>query len=131
MSRRAVAHVLTPTHPQALAEMVDSIRTRQCNEVRTSVLLKAVLGAEAADEAELTGDLAKWEEHCASVKHAPCNRSWHSLQPRVGHSLHPTWQVEDAFLRVGLDLSGNVDKLPGVKTFLNRMLGVDVDTQAP
>ena len=64
---------------QALAEMVDSIRTRQCNEVRTSVLLKAVLGAEAADEAELTGDLGKWEEHCASVKHAPCNRAWHSL----------------------------------------------------
>jgi hypothetical protein len=105
VSRRAVAHVLTPTHPQALAEMVDSIRTRQCNEVRTSVLLKAVLGAEAADEAELTGDLGAWEDHCASV--------------------------EDAFLRVGLDLSGSVDKLPGVKTFLNRMLGVDVDTQAP
>ena len=85
MRRRAVAHVLTPSHArlharlQALAEMVDSIRTRQCNEVRTSVLLKAVLGAEAADEAELTGDLGKWEEHCASVKHAPCNRAWHSL----------------------------------------------------
>ena len=55
--------------------MVDSIRTRQCNEVRTSVLLKAVLGAEAADEAELTGDLGKWEEHCASVGDAPCNRA--------------------------------------------------------
>ena len=81
MRRRAVAHVLTdsPARLQALAEMVDSIRTRQCNEVRTSVLLKAVLGAEAADEAELTGDLGKWEEHCASVKHAPCNRAWHSL----------------------------------------------------
>ena len=69
----------SPARLQALAEMVDSIRTRQCNEVRTSVLLKAVLGAEAADEAELTGDLGKWEEHCASVKHAPCNRAWHSL----------------------------------------------------
>ena len=81
MRRRAVALVLTdsPARLQALAEMVDSIRTRQCNEVRTSVLLKAVLGAEAADEAELTGDLGKWEEHCASVKHAPCNRAWHSL----------------------------------------------------
>ena len=69
--------MLTPsaTRLQALAEMVDSIRTRQCNEVRTSVLLKAVLGAEAADEAELTGDLSKWEEHCASVEDAPCNRA--------------------------------------------------------
>ena len=86
--------MLTPsaTRLQALAEMVDSVRTRQCDAVRTGVLLKAVLGAEVADEAELTGDLAKWEEHCASVKHAPCNRSWHSLQPRVGHSLQPdTW----------------------------------------
>ena len=70
-----------------------------------------------------------------------------TLQPRVAQPCNPTrgtacnctrgtactrtWQVEDAFLRVGLDLSGNVDKLPGVKTFLNRMLGVDVDTQAP
>ena len=62
-----------------------------------------------------------------------------TLQPRVAgpatshvaKPATPTWQVEDAFLRVGLDLSGSVDKLPGVKTFLNRMLGVDVDTQAP
>ena len=85
----------SPARLQALAEMVDSIRTRQCNEMRTSVLLKAVLGAEAADEAELTGDLGKWEEHCASVKHAPCNRAWHSLatprvaQPATAHVAQP------------------------------------------
>ena len=72
-------------------------------QVRTSVLLRAVLGAAVADEAAQTGDLGKWEEHCASV--------------------------EDAFLRVGLDLTGSADTLPSVKTFLNRMLGVDVDTQ--
>ena len=94
---RAVAHVPTssPTHRQALAEMVDSIRTRQCNEVRTSVLLKAVLGAEAADEAELTGDLGKWEEHCASVEAAPCNRARQGLQPFIsgrlrGRACNPT-----------------------------------------
>ena len=85
----------SPTHRQALAEMVDSIRTRQCNEVRTSVLLKAVLGAEAADEAELTGDLGKWEEHCASVKAAPCNRARQGLQPFIsgrlrGRACNPT-----------------------------------------
>ena len=67
--------------------MVDSIRTRQCNEVRTSVLLKAVLGAEAADEAELTGDLGKWEEHCASVEDAPCNRARQGLQPFISGRL--------------------------------------------
>ena len=71
----------------------------------------------------------------------PCNPTWGpaSCNPARGTACRrtrgpactPTWQVEDAFLRVGLDLSGNVDKLPGVKTFLNRMLGVDVDTQAP
>ena len=75
--------------------MVDSIRTRQCNEVRTSVLLKAVLGAEAADEAELTGDLGKWEEHCASVEDAPCNRARQGLQPFIsgrlrGRACNPT-----------------------------------------
>ena len=47
---------------QALAEMVDSIRTRQCNEVRTQHLLKAVLGDAAASEVEESGDLKPWEE---------------------------------------------------------------------
>ena len=61
---------------------------------------------------------------CNPTRGTACNRT-------RGPACTPTWQVEDAFLRVGLDLSGNVDKLPGVKTFLNRMLGVDVDTQAP
>ena len=63
----------------------------------------------------------------------PCNPTWGpaSCNRTRGPACTPTWQVEDAFLRVGLDLSGNVDKLPGVKTFLNRMLGVNVDTQAP
>ena len=69
---------------------------------------------------------------CNPARGTACNPARGTACRRTrGPACTPTWQVEDAFLRVGLDLSGNVDKLPGVKTFLNRMLGVDVDTQAP
>lgn len=69
---------------------------------------------------------------CNPARGTACNPARGTACRRTrGPVCTPTWQVEDAFLRVGLDLSGNVDKLPGVKTFLNRMLGVDVDTQAP
>jgi len=69
---------------------------------------------------------------CNPTRGTACNRTrGTACNCTRGTACTRTWQVEDAFLRVGLDLSGNVDKLPGVKTFLNRMLGVDVDTQAP
>ena len=69
---------------------------------------------------------------CNPTRGTACNRTrGTACNCTRGTACTRTWQVEDAFLRVGLDLPGNVDKLPGVKTFLNRMLGVDVDTQAP
>ena len=60
--------------PRGVTRLCHARLQGACNEVRTSVLLKAVLGAEAADEAELTGDLGKWEEHCASSS-AACTRA--------------------------------------------------------
>eukprot|EP00966_Prymnesium_polylepis_P045181 1046632-Prymnesium_polylepis.2 len=91
---------------RALQELIDSIRSRQPGDGRTKALFEAVLGAEKAKEALDTGDLGAWEEHCERVEHG--------------------------LMVVGIDLANTEEareKMPSVKTLLNRLLGMEVAEQ--
>jgi len=87
----------------ALEEVVTTIASRRPGAGSVSGLLKAVLGEEAAKEADESGDYRVWEEHCA--------------------------EVEGAFLKVGIDMSKDASP-PPVKMFLNRLLGLQTKTQS-
>ena len=90
---------------RALLRLIDSIRSRTFGAGRARLLLDAVLGVDAAQRVEVTGDLSAWESHCE--------------------------EVEEALMLVGIDLSFKAgdDKLPSVKTFLNRIIGLTVGVQ--
>lgn len=87
---------------RALEELITSIQSRRPGDGRTKALYEAVLGEEKAAELMDSGDHVEWESHCAAVEHG--------------------------LMAVGIDLTG-VEGAPGVKTFLNRLLGMEVGEQ--
>ena len=111
---------------RALDTLIDQVRSRDLLGAggRSSKLLRDVLGDDAATEFEESGDLSAWEEHCQVLEDA---LMLVGVQLATGEN---DGRDQGLVRSTQAGVAGGGKKKPlGVKTFLNRLLGLTTSMQ--